>query len=251
MRAPLPLSVWILIFVNDLPPVVSSSNVLLFADDTKFHHAIRNPSDCLLLQQDLPLWLSTLATRPLNQQSCSLEQQVAPSLQRIQVCTYQISPHQFLLTPTLSMAFRSLLRSATEILGSSCQETSPLTAHYDQLSSKAYKTLGLLRRSFSKYNSSQASKLLYLSLVRPKIMYCSPIWRPHLIKDIITLENVQRRATIKWLPALLDRPPSTNSGTPSLQPTPLATSTSIVSLASGTLSPHSILACLSLLLNTS
>ena len=29
-------------------------------------------------------------------------------------------------------------------------------------------------------------------------MYCSPIWRPHLIKHILLLESVQRKAT-KWI----------------------------------------------------
>ena len=38
-------------------------------------------------------------------------------------------------------------------------------------------------------------KILYLSLVRSQLTYCSPVWRSHLIKDIISLENVQRRAT--------------------------------------------------------
>ena len=38
-------------------------------------------------------------------------------------------------------------------------------------------------------------KLLYLSLVRPKLIYCSCVWRPHLIKDIGSLEKIQRRAT--------------------------------------------------------
>ena len=69
------------------------------------------------------------------------------------------------------------------------------SAHYDYISSGAYKTLGLLRRSFSKYNSVQAKKLLYLLLVRSKITYCSPVWRPHLVEDVIALENIQRRAT--------------------------------------------------------
>ena len=38
-------------------------------------------------------------------------------------------------------------------------------------------------------------KLLYLSLVRPKLIYCSCVWHPHLIKDIVSLEKIQRRAT--------------------------------------------------------
>ena len=31
--------------------------------------------------------------------------------------------------------------------------------------------------------------------MRPKLLYCSPLWRPFLIKDILLLERVQRRAT--------------------------------------------------------
>ena len=36
---------------------------------------------------------------------------------------------------------------------------------------------------------------LYLSLVLPLLTYCSVVWRPHLIKDILALENLHRRAT--------------------------------------------------------
>ena len=38
-------------------------------------------------------------------------------------------------------------------------------------------------------------RLLYISLVHSQVFYCSVIWRPHLLKDIILLENVQRRTT--------------------------------------------------------
>ena len=31
--------------------------------------------------------------------------------------------------------------------------------------------------------------------MRSKLIYCSQIWRPHFLKDIITLEKIQRRAT--------------------------------------------------------
>ena len=36
-----------------------------------------------------------------------------------------------------------------------------------------------------------SKKLLYISLVRAELTYCSQLWRPYLIKDIIQLERVQ------------------------------------------------------------
>ena len=57
------------------------------------------------------------------------------------------------------------------------------------------KVLGLLRRVFSSVYCPWAKKVLYVSLIRSKLLYCSPIWRPHLLTDIKALEDVQRRAT--------------------------------------------------------
>ena len=59
---------------------------------------------------------------------------------------------------------------------------------------KAYNTLGLLHRTF-KTNNVQVKKLLYISLVRSQLLYCSQLWRLQLIKDVQKLESIQRRTT--------------------------------------------------------
>ena len=68
-------------------------------------------------------------------------------------------------------------------------------SHYEYILSNGYKMLGLLRRTFSNVGCVQAKKVLYLSLVRSKLIYCSQIWRPQFFKDIQSLESIQRRAT--------------------------------------------------------
>ena len=66
--------------------------------------------------------------------------------------------------------------------------------HYKTITCKAYKSLGLIKQTFS-FNCVDGKKTLYISLVRSKLMYCSQLWRPQHIQDIVLLENVQRRAT--------------------------------------------------------
>ena len=67
--------------------------------------------------------------------------------------------------------------------------------HYRYITARTFRVLGLLRRTFSKSMNIREKKLLYISLVRSQLLYCSVLWRPHLVKDIEILERVQRHAT--------------------------------------------------------
>ena len=86
------------------------------------------------------------------------------------------------------------VHDSTKDLGLILSNNLDWSDHYHNITTKAYKVLGLLRRSF-KTDSTDAKRKLYISLVTSHLLYCSQIWRPHKIKDILLLERVQRRAT--------------------------------------------------------
>ena len=69
------------------------------------------------------------------------------------------------------------------------------SAHYNKICSSAYRSLYMIRRSFSLSLPTALKKHLYLSLVRSHLTYCSQIWRPNHVKDILIIERVQHRAT--------------------------------------------------------
>ena len=69
-------------------------------------------------------------------------------------------------------------------LGSIMSSNLSWSGHYDHICSRAYFSLYLIRRSFS----------VALAPFLKKLCYCSQVWRPRLIKDIATLERLQRRA---------------------------------------------------------
>ena len=56
--------------------------------------------------------------------------------------------------------------------------------------------LGFLKRNCAGILDSKDLKLLYLSLVRSHLSYCSQIWATQpIVKEIMLIESVQRRAT--------------------------------------------------------
>ena len=63
--------------------------------------------------------------------------------------------------------------------------------HVDVTVNKASKLLGLFYRAVGSSNTS-AFSTLYKSLVRPVPEYATPVWSPFLVKDVLTLEKVQR-----------------------------------------------------------
>ena len=60
---------------------------------------------------------------------------------------------------------------------------------------KANRNLWLVRRTVGPAASQNAKRLLYMSLVRSCLEYCSIIWNPVTKANLIKLESVQRRTT--------------------------------------------------------
>ena len=62
--------------------------------------------------------------------------------------------------------------------------------------------IGIIRRSFLHLDKTMFLQL-YKALVRPHLEYANQVWAPRLMKHVIMIENVQRRAT-KLVPGLAD-----------------------------------------------
>ena len=67
--------------------------------------------------------------------------------------------------------------------------------HHEHILAKAYTKLSMVRRTFGPYTSIQTRKKLYTSLIQSQFLYGSQLWRPMFIKDIVTIEQLQRRAS--------------------------------------------------------
>ncbi len=154
------------------------------ADDTKCSCDIRDPESSSLLQSDINnlLFWSQKWKLHFNESKCVLLQ-------------FRLSNK----SPPKSYYFIGenpiQTKDSHKDLGVIMQTNLKWNSHYDSICSKAYRTLYLLKRTFSPSTSELVKRRLYISLVRSQLMYCSPLWRPMLIKDIKKLESLQKRAT--------------------------------------------------------
>ena len=183
-----------LIFINDIDEVIKNASIIKYADDIRlFLKFSRNTnSNCgpELLQADLhgiEMWCKTWLLK-LNTSKCN--------------CIYfglKNSSHTYLLNniplPSVSSE-RDLGVLLTADLKPSLQCL--------QVANRANKILGCIRLSF-KYLDASTLIVLYKALVLPVLEYCTVAWCPFFVKDIETLEKVQRRMT-RMLPGLRHLP---------------------------------------------
>ena len=169
-----------LLYINDLPSVIKFSSIFQFADDTKLSKSIAVSSDQLCLQEDL----NHLFTWSVNNDF------------RFSVpkCIHLRFNSKFTTTYSIDGCPLPQLLSHRD-LGLQLSSDMSWFKHYQIITAKAYKYLGLLRRVFHSCHSIRARKLLYLTLVRSQLTYCSQLWNPYMIKDTTILEKVQRQAT--------------------------------------------------------
>jgi len=66
--------------------------------------------------------------------------------------------------------------------------------HIAKIVTKAHRRANLIIRCFMSRDTSSLVKAINV-YVRPVLEYCSVVWWPYLMKDIIALESVQRRFT--------------------------------------------------------
>jgi hypothetical protein len=79
------------------------------------------------------------------------------------------------------------------LLGGGGGATPPGDSHINNITTKANKTLGFLRRN-TNISTTKVKEHAYKSLVRPSLEYACSVWDPYTKEDITQLEQVQRRA---------------------------------------------------------
>ena len=83
--------------------------------------------------------------------------------------------------------------TAAKYLGVTITQDLRWNQHISNITAKANRTLGFLRRNLQISNPELRSRA-YKALVRPQIEYATTVWDPHTQNNIKKLEMVQRRA---------------------------------------------------------
>jgi len=181
-----------LIYINDLIDCCENySEIYLFADDAKLFHHILHASDHCSLQSginELQDWTQNWLLK-ININKCKVLT-VGRDVDKNN--TYSIIENNKPVTLQYS--------SQCKDLGVLIDEKLNFRDHIHEKINKAYSMLGIIKRNF-KYLNIQCFTLLYKSMVRSHLDYCSSVWNPYHKGDIEALEKVQKRAT-KILPEM-------------------------------------------------
>ena len=169
-----------LLYINDLPRKINST-VRLLADDCIMYKRITTQADNNILQQDintLCFWQNQWLMK-FNTKKCFS-----------MTITHKLTPTTF----TYDMGGVPLQSTDNHTyLGVLLNSKLNWNQHINKTTTKANKTLGLLRRNFH-HCSTSVKSTAYKTLVRPQLEYCCTIWDPHHQTSIDRIEAVQNRA---------------------------------------------------------
>ena len=183
------------VYINDLPENITS-NIYLFADDTKIFQNIRSDEDRQSIQNDLiklqnwsDTWLLTF-----HPDKCKY----------MTVGNNDSGQERYYLTTREGNRHHLQKVEQEKDIGVIIDSKLTFEAHINEKVNKANKMAGVIRRAFQ-FLTPKIFVPLYKSLVRCHLDYAASVWGPYRIKDIEQIESVQRRAT-KYLPGFKDLP---------------------------------------------
>ena len=156
----------------------------MYADDILLYHPISTNDDYLALQDDIDAlgnWAS-LNTMTFNTTKC-----------KHMLISRKKNRHNS--APPLTLNGCTLEKVPTfKYLGILITSNLTWSPHIQNLCRKARKIIGLIYRRYYRHTNSGTLIQLYTSLVRPHLEYAAPLWDPHLVHDIHSIESVQKFA---------------------------------------------------------
>ena len=182
-----------LIFINDLPDVILSF-IKLFADDAKLFGRVNSIMQGLTVQVSLDNSVDWAKLWEMNYHF--------KKCKHLHVGNHDLDIEYTMQTETGEIKVEKV--QSEKDLGVIFDQKLKFTEHIISKVNKANRNVGLIFRTFT-FMDKDMFLNLYKSVVRPHLEYASTIWYPMYKKDIIQIENVQRRATrlvkcIKHLP---------------------------------------------------
>ena len=174
-----------LIFINDLPDNTRSS-VRLFADDCVLYRNIKTLTDCQILQDDL---------NSLGQWETDWHMKFNVAKCHSMRVTRHLPSNQIHFNYSLHQQTLEQVQSA-KYLGITITDDLEWDQHVAEISSKATKTLGFLRRNLA-LAPRHTKEVAYQTLVRPQLEYAAPVWHPYNETEAKKVEKVQKTAA-RW-----------------------------------------------------
>ena len=172
-----------MLYANDLPDTVQSSQEIMFADDTKLFKAIKSTDDAAKLQADLQTFESWFTNLGLvfNEKNC-----------KTQTITRKMKP----VVTTYTMGDSRLFSTKSErYLGVWICTDLAWNKQVNEQCVRANKILGYIRRNTRNIQYTSVRRTIYLALIRSHFGFATQVWAPQSIDVIVKLERTQRRAT--------------------------------------------------------
>ena len=147
---------------------------------------IKSPIDCQILQDDL---------NSLSQWETDWQMKFNVAKCHSMRVTRHLPDKQILFDYTLHQQKLEQVQSA-KYLGLTITDNLDGGQHVSEISRKATKTMGFLRRNLA-LAPMHTKEVAYKTLVQPQLEYAAPIWNPYHKLQIQELEKVQRTAA-RW-----------------------------------------------------
>lgn len=169
-----------LMFINDIAFLLCSK-FKMYADDLKLYRAIYSLKDALLLQEDLNRLYRWCYDNCMVLNTSKCYHIKFTRRQKPLLITYFINN-----TPLTEI-------TSIRDLGVVMDATLSFRNHFDSIISKASRLTGFVSRQMKIFNEPEISILIYNSLIRSILEYCSTVWNPGYQVHSDRIERVQKR----------------------------------------------------------